>query len=151
MNKLRTLIVGSTVAALITLMPAGFAQASGWYGQDAYTTGCSYTAYNINPPPNRTWNQRLVVRDRSGVVAGYVLIQHSRSCGTAWVTYGANPGFGGEVSIWNSWNQNRKAWVSPGSGARTTMVDDVSGVTTCVGTQVYLNNGYRNWDMGFCW
>lgn len=147
----RTLITGAAVVALAPFLSVGAAQASTLVGQDPVTSGCADDAYTVDPPPDRSSNGSLIVRDRSSMWAGNVRVLHSRYCGTAWVEYDAFDDFGGEVSVWNSRNQSQKAWVEPGDWARTAMVDDVPGITTCVGTQVYLNDRWRNWDMGFCW
>lgn len=120
----------------------------------AIPNDCFSRTRTITPQGNveRTGNS-MIVRDSSGVLAGYLTVTHSDYCQTAWSTWSpASPAFHGEVSIWNSQNQNQKAWTGTGgSSGRTEMVNDQVGVRTCTGMQVYYNGQYRRWQMGFCW
>lgn len=114
---------------------------------------CLSGARSITPQSGERSGSYVIVRDSSGAVAGRLLVRHSDYCRTAWaIWYPTGSGFHGEVSVWNSRNQNQKAWTGPGGAvSQTEMIDDAPGVRSCVGMQVYYNGQWRRWQMGFCW
>src|SRR5512139_3228052 len=91
----RRLVVRAAVVALVTgvlgAAVATPAQASGWVGQDPYTSGCTqgYNAYWEIPVPAgvETSGSSILIRDSSGVIAGYAGVYHSRICNTGWVEW----------------------------------------------------------------
>lgn len=154
MKRILTMVL--TVATLFTLTATGAVAASGYVGQDPYSAGCASDKRKIWPTQGEvSQGGAVIVRDKTNVLAGWVYVYHSDRCRTAWAEWATNSSFHwfhGELSLWNSWNQNQKNWTAAGQqGGRTNMVDDPPGVTTCVGMQVYYNGEWRRWQMGFCY
>lgn len=145
------------LAAILVMVGggAGIASASSYYGMNPWNASCAGEAGQarriIAPAGYDSFYGDWVVRDKSGVSAGTVQVWHSDRCRTAWAIYRPNSGFGGEVSIWNSVNQNQKGWSPPSAGAVTNMIDDAPGISTCVGVQVYYQGEWRKWNMGYCY
>jgi hypothetical protein len=84
-------------------------------------------------------------------VAAYVEIHHSDHCGAAWltVTVPSQDTNGTTTSIWNP--GERSYSVTNGFFTDTAMVDDVPGITTCLGAQVYYLGRYYQWQLLKCY
>jgi hypothetical protein len=138
------LSVLALAAGLLTLMTAP---------ANAVPDQCASGARTITPQSGEASGSYVIVRDSSGVIAGRILVRHSDYCRTGWAIWYPNDArFHGELSMWNSRNQNQKAWTGTGGAvSQTEMIDDAPGVTSCVGMQVYYNGEWRRWQMGFCW
>jgi Protein of unknown function (DUF2690) len=91
----------------------------------------------------------------NGEVALYVEVHHSDHCGAAWLTV-TLPSTGEldgtartTASIWNPGGRSYSA--TAGFDTNTEMVDDVPGVTTCLGAQVYYLGSYYQWQLLKCY
>ncbi len=87
-------------------------------------------------------------------VAAYVELYHSGHCGSAYfMAISPFPDTAGTTtSIWNPNGPSYRVRESTGGYQYSAMVNDVPGVTTCLGTQVYYNNGhYYQWQMHVCY
>jgi hypothetical protein len=87
----------------------------------------------------------------NGELAAYVEIHHSDHCGAAWltVTVPTQDTEGTTTSIWNPGDPSYG--VTDGFFTDTAMVDDVPGVTTCLGAQVYYLGQYYQWQLLKCY
>jgi hypothetical protein len=87
-------------------------------------------------------------------VAAYIELYHSDHCGSAY--FMAISPFqqttGTTTSIWNPGGPSYRVRENTNGYQYSMMVDDVPGVTTCLGTQVYYNYGqYYQWQMQICY
>jgi Protein of unknown function (DUF2690) len=144
------------MALLMPLLSVVTASASDFVGKDPFATSCANDRRQIWARSEEvSQDGGFIVRDKTRALAGWVYVYHSDACRTAWAEWYSNTAthwFHGELSLWNSWNQNQKKSTSAGeTWGRTAMVDDPPGVTTCVGMQVYYNGEWRRWHFGFCY
>jgi hypothetical protein len=85
-------------------------------------------------------------------LAQYIEVHHSDHCGSAWLTVtlpSTSDTEGTTASIWNPGGPSYS--VKDGSFTDTAMVNDVPGVTTCLGAQVYYYGSYYQWEQLKCY
>ena len=89
-----------------------------------------------------------------GEVAAYIELYHSDHCGAAYfmAISPMRDTEGTTTSIWNPGGPSHRVRENTNAYQYSTMVNDIPGVTTCLGTQVYYNYGhYYQWQMHTCY